>query len=49
MESYERWFGARPELDILHIMGLFDRPADAGAIADAARQEAVPELAGPCS
>lgn len=32
MESYEKWFDGRPELDILRIMGLFDRPAEAGAI-----------------
>jgi len=36
MESYERWFAGRPELDILHIMGLFDRPAERGAV-DAVR------------
>jgi tetratricopeptide (TPR) repeat protein len=32
MESYEEWFKGKPELDILRIMGLFDRPADGGAI-----------------
>jgi len=32
MASYERWFRGKPELDILHIMGLFDRPAEGGAI-----------------
>ncbi|HUW14644.1 MAG TPA: hypothetical protein VM537_33295, partial [Anaerolineae bacterium] len=32
MASYERWFEGKPELDILHIMGLFDRPAESGAI-----------------
>lgn len=32
MESYEKWFDGKPELDILRIMGLFDRPAEAGAI-----------------
>ena len=32
MESYEKWFEGKPELDILHIMGLFDRPAESGAI-----------------
>jgi len=25
MESYEEWFSGKPELDILRIMGLFDR------------------------
>jgi tetratricopeptide (TPR) repeat protein len=27
MEAYERWFAGRPELAILRILGLFDRPA----------------------
>jgi tetratricopeptide (TPR) repeat protein len=31
MESYERWFQGKPELDILRMMGLFDRPAEGGA------------------
>ena len=32
MESYEAWFKGKPELDILCIMGLFDSPAEGGAI-----------------
>jgi hypothetical protein len=28
MESYETWFGEGPELSVLSILGLFDRPAD---------------------
>ena len=32
MESYEIWLKDQPELDILRIMGLFDRPAESGAI-----------------
>jgi tetratricopeptide (TPR) repeat protein len=32
MESYEIWLKDKPELDILRIMGLFDRPAEGGAI-----------------
>ena len=32
MESYEEWFKGRPELNILYMMGLFDRPAEEGAI-----------------
>ncbi len=32
MESYERWFQGKPELNILYMMGLFDRPAEGGAI-----------------
>ncbi|MFC1718952.1 TIR domain-containing protein [Candidatus Poribacteria bacterium] len=33
MESYERWLGEGPELSILRLLGLFDRPAEAGALA----------------
>ncbi|NUM76248.1 hypothetical protein HUU40_17935, partial [candidate division KSB1 bacterium] len=32
MESYERWLAGKPECDILHLMGLFDRPVAKGAI-----------------
>jgi tetratricopeptide (TPR) repeat protein len=32
MESYEVWLKEQPELDILRMMGLFDRPAEGGAI-----------------
>src|SRR5215471_17805418 len=28
MESYQTWFGESPELSILRMLGLFDRPAD---------------------
>jgi hypothetical protein len=28
MESYQSWFGEGPELSVLHMLGLFDRPAD---------------------
>ena len=28
MESYQTWFGEGPELSVLRILGLFDRPAD---------------------
>jgi len=40
MKSYEIWLKGKPELDILHILGLFDRPADGGAI-DVLRREPV--------
>jgi tetratricopeptide (TPR) repeat protein len=40
MESYERWLQGKPELDILRLMGLFDRPADKGAL-DALKQPPV--------
>ncbi len=33
MEAYERWFKDQPELNILYLMGLFDRPAPGGAMA----------------
>ena len=32
MKSYERWLKGKAEVDILYLMGLFDRPAEAGAI-----------------
>jgi tetratricopeptide (TPR) repeat protein len=32
MRAYEKWFEGNPELDLLYIMGLFDRPAEKGAI-----------------
>ncbi len=32
MESYEEWLKGKPEVDILYMLGLFDRPADAGAV-----------------
>lgn len=32
IESYEKWFEGKPELNILRITGLFDRSADGGAI-----------------
>ena len=38
MESYEKWFEDKPELDILRLMGLFDRPAVGGAIASLTRR-----------
>ena len=38
MESYEVFLKGKPELDILRLMGLFDRPAEKGAL-DALRKE----------
>jgi tetratricopeptide (TPR) repeat protein len=32
MQSYEIWLKGQPELNILQMMGLFDRPAEGGAI-----------------
>jgi hypothetical protein len=33
MESYQSWFGEGPELSVLRMLGLFDRPADERALA----------------
>ncbi|MDH3659354.1 MAG: toll/interleukin-1 receptor domain-containing protein [Alphaproteobacteria bacterium] len=43
MDAFAETFGEGPELDLLDVMGLFDRPADAGCIA-ALREPAVPGL-----
>jgi serine/threonine protein kinase len=32
MESYQKWFGEGPELSVLRMLGLFDRPADEKAL-----------------
>src|SRR6516162_5977720 len=32
MESYQTWFGEGPELSVLRMLGLFDRPADERAL-----------------
>jgi len=33
MRAYEKWLGERVELALLRLLGLFDRPAEAGSIA----------------
>jgi tetratricopeptide (TPR) repeat protein len=33
MRTYEKWLSGRPELSILKLLGLFDRPAEPGAVA----------------
>jgi len=43
MAAYARWFQGKPESDILHIMGLFDRPAQGDAV-EAVKQS--PPIAG---
>jgi hypothetical protein len=40
MHSYEHWLKGKPELDLLYIMGLFDRPVPRAAI-EALKQEPV--------
>ena len=42
--AFERRFGEGPEVEVLRILGLFDRPADAGAIAALAAAPAIPNL-----
>jgi serine/threonine protein kinase len=44
MESYETWFGESPELSVLHMFGLFDRPADEKAFAALLKPPAIPGL-----
>jgi tetratricopeptide (TPR) repeat protein len=50
MGAYERWFEGEPELNILYMLGLFDRPAEAGAIEALRAEPVIPgltdELAG---
>jgi predicted ATPase len=38
MESYQTWFGEGPELSVLRMLGLFDRPADEKALGDLLKQ-----------
>jgi serine/threonine protein kinase/tetratricopeptide (TPR) repeat protein len=42
MESYQTWFGEGPELAVLRMLGLFDRPADEKAIAALLESPAIP-------
>jgi hypothetical protein len=44
MEAYERWFTNQPELDVLRMLGLFDRPADGGAIRALLAAPSIPYL-----
>ncbi|MBV9106555.1 MAG: protein kinase, partial [Verrucomicrobia bacterium] len=44
MESYETWFGKGPELSVLRILGLFDRPADEKAIRILLKPPGIPNL-----
>ena len=32
MKSYQTWFGEGPEISVLRMLGLFDRPADEKAL-----------------
>jgi hypothetical protein len=44
MESYQTWFGEGPELAVLRMLGLFDRPAEEKAIAVLLKPPAIPGL-----
>src|SRR5271157_1358938 len=44
MESYQTWFGEGPELSVLRMLGLFDRPADEKALGVLLRSPAIPGL-----
>jgi serine/threonine protein kinase len=44
MESYQAWFGEGPELSVLRMLGLFDRPADEKAFGALLKAPAIPGL-----
>jgi hypothetical protein len=44
MESYQTWFGEGPELAVLRLLGLFDRPADEKALGALLKPPAIPGL-----
>ena len=44
MKSYQTWFGEGPELSVLRMLGLFDRPTEEKAIAALLKPPAIPGL-----
>jgi hypothetical protein len=44
MASYQTWLGEGPELSVLRILGLFDRPADEKALGVLLKPPAIPGL-----
>jgi serine/threonine protein kinase/tetratricopeptide (TPR) repeat protein len=44
MESYQAWLGEGPELSVLRMLGLFDRPADEKALGILLKSPAIPGL-----
>ena len=44
MESYQTWLGEGPELAVLRMLGLFDRPADETALEALLKPPAIPGL-----
>jgi len=44
MESYQTWFGEGPELSLLRMLGLFDRPADEKVLGVLLKSPVIPGL-----
>jgi tRNA A-37 threonylcarbamoyl transferase component Bud32/predicted ATPase len=44
MDSYQNWFGEGPEVSVLRMLGLFDRPADEKAVGALLKPPAIPGL-----
>jgi serine/threonine protein kinase/predicted ATPase len=44
MESYQTWFGEGPEMSVLRMLGLFDRPADEKALGALLKRPAIRDL-----
>src|SRR5271165_6017213 len=44
MESYQTWLGEGPELSVLRMLGLFDRPTDEKALGALLKSPAIPGL-----
>lgn len=44
MESYEAWLGEGPELQVLRLVGLFDRPAEVEAVTALRAESVIPGL-----
>ena len=49
MESYQAWFGEGPEVSVLRMLGLFDRPTDQEALRALLKSPAIPGLTVPLS
>ena len=47
MAAYASWFGEGPEVAVLRLLGLFDRPADEGCIRALRTAPAIPKLTNP--
>jgi tetratricopeptide (TPR) repeat protein len=47
MDAYVRWFGDGPEVAVLKLLGLFDRPADEGCLRALRAEPAIPGLTEP--